>query len=372
MAEQFIEYHVDPGGGDDGTGTGTSGNPWASIQHALDSITRNTTYGDRVNVKTGTDDTLSASLTLAIYGTPSESAPLVIQGYTSTAGDGGKGGIDCDGNTMWASALYDSIVLVDLEVHNAGAHTIINLDNSCAVIRCKVHGCTAGNAIDLDGWALVADCYVYDVPNVGIWIQSGNIIGNFITNAEGTADMNYAMRGANGTHMLRNCVDLDDAGSGVYFSGNTVTVQHNSFRRSTLGGRGVWFLGSQMWGARVDSNIFEGFATGIDHDTQVEAGHILCNSFYNCSATLADIGEEVDLIPNDADQGNETLAASAFTKGTPSPTWENHKAWFAPRNEGNVRGGAWPSGLNLDRGAIQHADEGASVDTGLIRQAWVR
>ena len=89
MASTLTNYYVDPGSGSDVTGTGTVGSPWASVQHALDNITRDATNGDQINIKAGTADVLSSPLTLATYGTTSATAPLSFRGYTSAAEDGG-------------------------------------------------------------------------------------------------------------------------------------------------------------------------------------------------------------------------------------------------------------------------------------------
>ena len=96
----LTEYYVAPSSGNDTTGNGlTDGTAWATVQKALDTITAGA-GGDRINVKndSGTDDVLASALTLATYGAPTNAAPLVIQGYTTTAGDGGIGGIS--GNAL--------------------------------------------------------------------------------------------------------------------------------------------------------------------------------------------------------------------------------------------------------------------------------
>lgn len=88
----ITEYYIDPAI-DANSGTGTIGDPFGDLQYALDTVTRDGTNGDRFNVKAGTAEVLTAALSLATYGTPTEAAPLVIQGYTSAAGGdaGGRG-----------------------------------------------------------------------------------------------------------------------------------------------------------------------------------------------------------------------------------------------------------------------------------------
>ena len=93
MANPPTVYYVDPAIDAD-SGAGTVGDPYGDLQHCLDTITRDTGQGDRICVKAGTDEVLAASLTLATYGSPSPYVPLIIQGYTSAAQDGGIGVID--------------------------------------------------------------------------------------------------------------------------------------------------------------------------------------------------------------------------------------------------------------------------------------
>jgi hypothetical protein len=52
---------------------------------------------------------------------------------------------------------------------------------------------------------------------------------------------------------------------------------------------------------------------------------------------------------------NETLASTPFAKSG-ADTFANRATYFAPLDVGNVRGGAYPTALRLDKGAVQHAD----------------
>jgi len=122
------EYYVDPGSGNDSTGDGLSdGTAWATIQHALDTITQGA-VGDRINVKSGTADTLAAALDIATnYGSPSQTAPLIIQGYATSAGDGdfeagtGIGEVDGDGSYGMFAAATNYVYVRHMKVHNCGS-----------------------------------------------------------------------------------------------------------------------------------------------------------------------------------------------------------------------------------------------------------
>ena len=86
------EYYVDPLNGSDTTGDGLSdGTAWQTVQNALNSITKNTTDGDRINVKDTADDVLTAPLQFGAIGSYSLTYGLLIEGYSTNAGDGGVG-----------------------------------------------------------------------------------------------------------------------------------------------------------------------------------------------------------------------------------------------------------------------------------------
>ena len=98
----ITNYYVDPAINAN-SGTGTLGDPFGDLQYALNTITRNATDGDRINIKAGTAEVMAAAISLTTYGTPAQAAPLIFQGYTSAQGDGGigeinNGGGECGGD----------------------------------------------------------------------------------------------------------------------------------------------------------------------------------------------------------------------------------------------------------------------------------
>jgi hypothetical protein len=74
------------------------------------------------------------------------------------------------------------------------------------------------------------------------------------------------------------------------------------------------------------------------------------NGMYN---NATDYSGSVDIIQALGD--NESLGSSPFAKSG-ADTVANRFAYFEPADVGNVRGGAYPSGCRLDKGAVQHAD----------------
>jgi len=155
-------YFVDPSLGSD-TGDGSKTTPWGRAsgsvtQYALDTITASAS-GDVINIKSGAADVLTANLNLTTYGIPTEAAPLMIQGYDTDAGDGGKGEIDGDGSYTCFNGTEDYVIVADLKAHNCGTGYMIRLDNYCGVFRCEVYD--AGRGIDVGAYCDVLYNYVY-------------------------------------------------------------------------------------------------------------------------------------------------------------------------------------------------------------------
>ncbi len=135
------DYFVSPGSGSDTTGNGTIGTPWKSRQKALDTITRDATNGDCINIQAGTADVMTAPASMATYGTPTATAPLVHRGYTNVAGDGGIGVVDGAGTYKILNG-GNHIHWVDLRLTNSGTTTLLTTGNECHLLRCTLDGYT--------------------------------------------------------------------------------------------------------------------------------------------------------------------------------------------------------------------------------------
>ena len=66
------------------------------------------------------------------------------------------------------------------------------------------------------------------------------------------------------------------------------------------------------------------------------------------------------------DNENLPVGVSPFDKNG-SDTFANRFTFFAPVDTGNVRGGSYPSGSRIDKGAVQHADPAGGGSTNLLR-----
>lgn len=347
------QYYVDPSIAAN-SGTGTIGDPYGDLQYALNSITRNATSGDQINVKAGTDEVLGAALTLATYGTPSTTAPLVIRGYTSAANDGGIGGISGNGTYAMFAATYASLILIDLHMHNTGSATVVTVGNLSLVFRCEVDN-TTGGGVNLGGLSsVIANCYVHNCGAVGI--SSSNrgcmIYGCYLKN--GTNDFTIAIQVGEGAHAVGNIVDVDGSTIGIQVTNDVASVIGNTVfgnaaansGGSTATGIDQSFGGTSLMLNNIVSDWSGSGAEGIDYN-----GHPVLsvnNALYNNTTGEASTADVIE-------SSNNTLGASPFVNAASGDFDINGTVT-------NVTEAAWPSdwpGLTTsttplaDLGAVQ-------------------
>jgi hypothetical protein len=302
----LTETYVDPSIAGD-SGTGTIGDPYGDIQYALDTMTRDGSNGDRLNIKAGTDEILGAALSLATYGTPTVTAQLVFQGYTSAAADGGIGGIDGNGTyTMITPNTLDYIGFIDMHLHNSGLATnIVDLDNNISIVNCELD---LGNiAITADNLCEVINCYIHNCDNVAIDLGNGSVaFGNYIEND--TNDFVTAITSVGGTQILGNIINIDGATVGI-IPGDGCLVWGNSIYSSSGTGTGINNQSSKQ-NTSISNNILEGFS-GVGGVGIINAGiavQLGFNAFYNNTTNLTDTGTKfIDYTAND-----QALSASPF------------------------------------------------------------
>lgn len=365
------EYYVDPGLGSD-TGDGSSGTPWGRasgsvIQYAIDTVAADNTNGIRINVKSDqvagirptTFDTLAATLNLTSYaGTPSTAAPLIIQGYSATAGDGGIGGIDGASSYGVFNGSEDYIQLVDLDVKDTNATGGIFLDNNSSVINCFLTGQSGSYGIYVD-YGVVANCCVTNTNGYGIRGGPDSVIyGNYIANGTATMLAAINLASSNG-RAINNIISIGSTTLGIDSSAFQTIISGNSIY--SAGGSGSGIRTQNGYLVNIINNLIEGFSSsgvGIDFNSTTNVCCLYANNgFYNCTTNEGSkTAGEFWLFEDD----NESLAASPFAK-TGSDTFANRFAYFAPVDTGNVYGGAYPSGSNFDKGAVQHTASGGGI-----------
>ena len=338
-------YFVDPSI-DANSGSGTVGDPYGDLQYALDTITKGS-GGDRINIKAGTAEVLTGSIDLTTYGTPSDSAPLVFQGYTSAALDGGIGDIDGDATySILNNSALDGVSFVDLKLHNTGSNVILRLDNDCCLVNCEFYDCGGGTAVRLDNDSVIYNCHFHDIENSGSYVQTSNsrIEGCYLDLAGTTATRGIFHYG----HAMRNIIVIDGSQVGIYLN-NGHAIHNSILATSTTSSRGI---DCKYNTPGLHSNLIEGATLGIAFHS--DTGFYGLNACYNNGTNYSGSTD----IQHDLGD-NESLSASPFAKSG-ALTFANRATYFAPVNTGNVIGG----GLHgFDKGAIQSVAGGGSTTT---------
>jgi len=345
MANPPSDYYVDPSIAGN-SGAGTTGDPYGDLQHALDTITRNATDGDRINVKAGTAEILTAALSLTTYGTPAFTAPLIFQGYTTAQGDGGVGAIDCQTFTALTNA-GTGIHWFDMEVYDGPA---------------------AGDLITVAQYSCVARCYVHDTTGNGINVTASNsmVIGNRLedigdathsminnTGAYTKISSNYLLHGGTrncehgiassglGVNISKNIISIDAGSNGISVETYNNYVEANTILSSAGTGTGILYSGSfNTIGLFLVNNYVEGFSggKGISCTLASNGGGVVGrNALYDNNTTQYTQDNEHILDLGD----NEVLTATGIAKSG-ADTYANRFIYYAPVDITNMQDGGYP------------------------------
>ncbi len=349
------QYYVDPAINAN-SGTGTIGDPFGDLQYALNTITRSTTVGDQINIKAGTSELPSGSLSLATYGSPTS---LKLAGYTSAPNDGGQGVIDFGGsNTNVFAAVYSNIILCGLTIRNNGTGTL-NMNNSL-VDSCDLQiggQITLGNS----GSGIQFSKVTTAGATGGIVFGYGGAFAlhNFITYT-GIAGVAALYQNGTGCTFIGNV--LKQSGSarhGIFLvtANNTTAIcMHNSIINTDAStGAGILIDSRYPNGSIIANNLIQGYSgiggRAIDVNTfhTRSIGRIQKNYWFNCSSGITTT--EAAIISE-----NGSLSASPF----------NNIANDDYRVSSAVAGLGFPSALlgaplslnSLDLGALQRVAGG--------------
>lgn len=291
---------------------GTSGNPWHSVQGALDLITRNATDGDRINLKAGTADTLSATLSYATYGTPSNTVQLIIQGYTTSAGDGGIGEID-GAATYSICTGWQWCRFIDLKLGNCGSADVLDFSGVFGgqVINCEIHN-SSGYGVDSGSASVILGCWFHDLTgtdavNAPLGVR---ILYSFFDVA--TTNSVLLFTAAAYSVVIGNIIKITGADTsvyGIYVTGSAGTIIGNSIFCSSANTKGGIYY-SQSVGV-ILNNIIEGWSgSGGDGIEGISYNQIVgANATYNCANPYTFSASKL----NYAIAANDTLSASPFT-----------------------------------------------------------
>lgn len=275
----MADVYIDPATGNDLTGDGSSGNPYASIQGAYDATTPadDTTF----HLSDAASDVLSASIDSS---TPNNwnGARHVIAGWDR--GNGGYGVIDGNGayrctgnqqaNTCWhkieftngptstLNLFFASGTCIDCKFTNTGSNTYVIAPRNCTLIGClfdNVGSSANGTLTNGGGYTWMHKCLFKEGANSVYAVYRGYL---HATNCV------FWLNGASrclwdgGTYNLTNCV---------------------LYQQSTGTGFGIIPAGGV--GLRSVTNCyFEGWGTGF----YAQYGHNLIanNAFYNNTSNV--------------------------------------------------------------------------------------
>ena len=324
------EYYCDPTVNANG-GDGSSGSPWTRtdgnvVDYALDNITRDSTNGDRLNVKSGTPHTAATgSFGYNSYGNPTEGSPLIIQGYTTTAGDGGVGTVLMDTQRLAASAK-NNVHFIDMEFDTCR----LQAGSYGHVLNCTIKNVSSSTALYLGNSAYVEGCYIQLSGSAkGIDMASGNgsdVQNCFIELADSTTGPGVDIRGF--TNSISNTVIKIGTGSAVGIDVGTYTanVKNNSIYSNGGSGSGIELTNALCRADVIKNNLIEGFSAsggyGIKLFATSENYTVAGNAVYNCDTAYDTHNEWI------MEGDNETLSESPFT----DPANDD----FTPVDTGNV------------------------------------
>lgn len=261
----MAQYYVDSATGNDTTGTGTSGAPWATIQKAID----NSGGGDTINLSNVQKFTPAAELqwTTGWAGGTGQDSPLIIQSWDNggsititdpTAAGNTIVAAEIDGsstyNKLFASTSIPTYVIVrrlkvhsynqnginastgwhvfECEVYDIGTGYAIDGGSTCSIIRNYVHSPKAssnGQGIKVSVRAIVAGNYVEDMYGISIGVDDeSSCINNIIYNCSGDGIVSIGPR----NYILNNTIIGDDATAGS----NGITFSNASYDNAVVMG----------------------------------------------------------------------------------------------------------------------------------------
>lgn len=340
------EIYVDPAV-TDGTGAGTSGSPYGNLQYALDQCNHGGD-GARFNVKSGTAEDIptggySLDTHFGTNGAPGPTEPIIIQGYTSTAGDGGIAEFNGTTNsaafwvdTTTGGADIDNAAFIDLKITTAQATGYsVNIDNFVLFLRVELISNHGG--IDIDS-GTIEQCKLTYVDNKGI---SGNSSVR-ISNSYFVQSSGALVAGAGGGCVvvgnIFNVRGATDGNGGVIdgFSTESCVVVGNTVI-ANLSGAGT----SNANGIRVNApaciirnNYVEGFNSVNDEAIEVVSSSnfsvLANNAFYGNAANISDAGISTITIGS-----TSSLSASGVTNAA--------SADFTPTSD--LKGTGYPTGF---------------------------
>lgn len=331
--------------------------PYGDLEYAVEQTTFDTTNGTRVNIKTGSTETLAASLDVAMADTgttiawaPTLGADCVFQGYTAAAGDGGVGVISGGGSITICDGNLNNVHFIDMHLTNSGTAQMLDMGQQGSLIRCEIDTTSfAGTTVDTTNYYLVMGCYIHTITGTGgagIYGATGLVAMNNIVDLSGQAAFGGTcinIFGAATTVIQRNILICGGEvnSQGINCSASHAVIMNNSIY-STAGGSnsGIIINTGTRSNMVISNNLVEGFSdTGGEGIENKNAQNLIVmhgNGVYNCATPYTNAAGEIIKGTGwaDATDTNETLTASPFTSAATGD--------FTPVDTDGVKEGSVP------------------------------
>ena len=299
-----------------GLNDGTSeANAWQDLQTAFDNVAA----GERINIIDSTECDITARID--VDTTPGTSdLPIALEGYTSSAGDGGIAVIDCQSNAidgLFVSEPYqifknieikncgddgidiqstgDHSHLYQVYIDNAGSNgvEIDGIGDQCWIIGSEI-GSAGDNGIDAVGRTRIFYSYIHNISDIGVqFVDSENLLINTIVNTTGEHNLVVGARTSVVNNTLYNATEsgfdnIQINADNSYLINNLLNVANDD--QIEVG------TGHTLW-QNIHSNMYDGGAGTKSGDIIYTEGESLTNPDLNTttfnlgsSTTIDDAG----------------------------------------------------------------------------------
>jgi hypothetical protein len=260
----MASYFIDPAGGDDGTGDGTVGNPWKTIQHALDTVTQGAN-GDKFNIKAGGNAKPASELSFSTYGTVSTTQPVVFAGYNTSESDGGQATIDFEHATYpFINNNAEGFFVCNIDFlnnKNDGSPIfsfpgVLRFRRASGINNCRFIDCIRGYTSGGSGFVAISNCEFIRVERPVYSDDDRVNITNSLFSECGTAIIPVLLR----VTSVVNCIFEKCGGVAV---NSTTQATSGPFTQCS-------FLdcvnGVSMASGVLDHCYFEGCITAVNHN----------------------------------------------------------------------------------------------------------
>jgi len=249
-------YYIDYSPGDDSTGAGSSGNPWKTIQKAID----NSTGGDVIKVANTAAEVFAAAITWNTgFGGTNATSHLVIESWdnggsiTVTLPDLTTAtGFEWDGNsavsTFWSVTSLPGYVTIKGGVFHGSTGSMGITGSSWMLRDCEVYSNPGTDMIRVGQYSTITNCYFRDSGGSGVDGVNLSGVGCFLTGSR-----------------IENCT-----GKGVYTSSSGSVIDGNVIEGNSE--THVFLVTSNV---RVTNNTINGKGASQPTNTHgVETNHL--------------------------------------------------------------------------------------------------